>query len=177
MIELEDSEQLIFVIDTDSYAGNFERELCAYMTGCVGECGVGDDMRTIFETEVGDPDELFEFIVSEPDEHGCSRPVTIYPNPRWFNDGNGNHYREGEKAKELFQNIKWPAYNSVAIFYDENEELGYSQEKLKIMKERALKFFELKNEKSWKDFSNVKIEGFRTIKITTKSNTIEEEKV
>ncbi|KKK83825.1 hypothetical protein LCGC14_2789530, partial [marine sediment metagenome] len=35
------SDSWIFIIDTDSYAGNFEREMCAYITGRVGECGVG----------------------------------------------------------------------------------------------------------------------------------------
>ena len=27
----------LFVIDTDSYAGNFEREMCAYLTNQIGE--------------------------------------------------------------------------------------------------------------------------------------------
>jgi hypothetical protein len=31
----------IFVVDTEEYAGNFEREMCAYATGMTGECGVG----------------------------------------------------------------------------------------------------------------------------------------
>ncbi len=30
----------LFVIDTDTYAGNFEREMCAYVTGQIGECEV-----------------------------------------------------------------------------------------------------------------------------------------
>ena len=32
-----------FIVDTDSYAGNFEREMCAYMTGHIGECSVGEE--------------------------------------------------------------------------------------------------------------------------------------
>jgi hypothetical protein len=31
----------LFIVDTDSYAGNFERCMCAYMTGQIGECEVG----------------------------------------------------------------------------------------------------------------------------------------
>ena len=30
------------IVDTENYAGNFERELVAYATGCYGDCGVGD---------------------------------------------------------------------------------------------------------------------------------------
>lgn len=33
----------IIVIDTDAYAGNFERELCAYLTGQIGDCKVGEE--------------------------------------------------------------------------------------------------------------------------------------
>ena len=32
-----------FIIDTDQYAGNFERELCAWTTGQIGECEVGKE--------------------------------------------------------------------------------------------------------------------------------------
>ena len=31
----------MIIIDTDTYAGNFERELCAYVTGIVRDCEVG----------------------------------------------------------------------------------------------------------------------------------------
>ena len=37
------SQEWLFVITTDQYAGNFEREMCAFITGMVGECGVGDE--------------------------------------------------------------------------------------------------------------------------------------
>jgi len=40
-----------FIIDTDQYAGNFEREMCAYLTGTVGECGVGDEFAELFSKE------------------------------------------------------------------------------------------------------------------------------
>jgi len=42
-------EGFIFVIDTDTYAGNFERPMCAYMTGRVGECGVGEEFAEMFK--------------------------------------------------------------------------------------------------------------------------------
>lgn len=83
----------LFVIDTDQYAGNFEREMCAFLTGRVGDCGVGQEMAAKFHKEFGDKgDDMFENIASVPDDSGCSRPATIWPNPRYANDGMGGHY-------------------------------------------------------------------------------------
>lgn len=88
----------IFVIDTDSYAGNFEREITAYMTGCVGDCEVGSDQAQIFKEEIreGFFDDL---IVWKPDEDGCHRPCIIWDTPGWFNDGMGGHWRDGQETE------------------------------------------------------------------------------
>lgn len=60
------------VIKTDSYAGNFERELCAWLTGTIGECGVG---KELIEPDI---EAMFEEIICQiPDDHGCYRPVSI----------------------------------------------------------------------------------------------------
>ena len=90
----EQGSDFIFVIDTNEYAGNFEREMCAYLTGQVGECGVGQEMATVFykETKAKLGDEYFDNIAHCPDDRGCSRPATIWPNPRYANDGMGGHY-------------------------------------------------------------------------------------
>ena len=79
----------IVLIETDKYAGNFERELCAFLTGTIGECGVGselvsEDIKDVFK----------DFIYGVSDEHGCYRPCSI-----WLNKDN--------------------QYNSVAIFFCE----------------------------------------------------------
>jgi len=73
----------IFIIDTDSYAGNFEREMCAYMTGRVGECGVGEEMAERYREDAGvrQGSEPNERIVDMPDDHGCLRPVAIRAMP------------------------------------------------------------------------------------------------
>lgn len=60
------------LIKTNKYAGNFEREMCAHLTGHVGECEVGeeyvdDDIATIFESVIG----------NEADDNGCYRPVAL----------------------------------------------------------------------------------------------------
>jgi len=89
----------IFVIDTEQYAGNFERELCAFVTGQIGECQVGDEMAEKFKDEEGEElAEKFEFAVQKvPDEHGCYRPVSIWPTEGWFNNGSGGEFRIGEE--------------------------------------------------------------------------------
>ena len=94
----------LFVIDTTDYAGNFERELCAYITGCVGECEVGDDMAELFKEET--KKEPFENLQWESDEHGCARPASIYPTPAWFNNGMGFQFQAGEEDKALKAYIK-----------------------------------------------------------------------
>ena len=91
-----------FVIDTENYAGNFERQMCAYITGETGDCGVGREEADLFqEDEREGKDEDYEpfdldLVGSEPDDHGCFRPVKIYATPGWFNNGTGGHYRESE---------------------------------------------------------------------------------
>ncbi len=65
-----------FIIDTDSYAGNFERDLCAYVTGQVGECGVG---KSLVEKL---PIDFSELVMGVADEHGCIRPCSIFMNPK-----------------------------------------------------------------------------------------------
>lgn len=76
-----------FVIDTDSYAGNFEREMTAHITGVIGECEVGEEFI----------DEDFPFpgvenVEQVSDDNGCYRPTSCWPS-------------------------KSGGYNSVAIFF------------------------------------------------------------
>ncbi len=89
----------LFVIDTTDYAGNFERELCAFITGRIGDCEVGREMSELFTEETGQ--EPFENVIGEADDHGCYRPVTIYPTPGWFNHGHGGHFKDGDEAAAL----------------------------------------------------------------------------
>ena len=69
-----------FVIDTTQYAGNFEREMCAYITGAVGECGVGDAAAARFMEDYPEESPLGvsgdeNLIARKPDDNGCWRPV------------------------------------------------------------------------------------------------------
>jgi hypothetical protein len=90
-----DQARIIFCVDTDSYAGNFERELCAYMTGIVGECGVGEEGQKLYEADGHEPlEDLVDAWV--PDDHGCHRPAAIQPTPGWFNSGMTGPYRASD---------------------------------------------------------------------------------
>lgn len=76
------SERYIFIILTDQYAGNFERELCAYCTGVVGDCGVGEDEQGKFVKDYSEEKayEMWELLEQRYDE-GCARPVSVsFPN-------------------------------------------------------------------------------------------------
>lgn len=60
------------VIKTNQYAGNFERELCAHLTGIIGECGAGEEYVHEAITEI------FEDSVAEmADDNGTRRPVSL----------------------------------------------------------------------------------------------------
>jgi hypothetical protein len=68
----------IFVIKTDLYAGNFEQEMCAYMTGECGECGVGDKEAGLFISEYPGNKEFENLVISFPDDNGYYHPSTIW---------------------------------------------------------------------------------------------------
>lgn len=101
------STRYYFVIDTDAYAGNFEREMCAYVTGSVGDCGVGDGPAKVAKKELDQHsmDILDDILAQVADEHGCYRPVKIYPTPGYYNNGLGFEYQEGEEelAKQAYR--------------------------------------------------------------------------
>lgn len=149
-------DHYLFVIDTNIYTGNFEREMCAYITGQIGECDVGEENAELAKQEIPElVAQLEDLVELVTDEHGCARPVSIFPNPRYGNDGDGNHTLLTDDNREQFS---WPAYYSVAIFFHSIPDSGL----LDIMKERArniatrgvgLKGYEQK----------VEIEGFRLL--------------
>jgi hypothetical protein len=98
------------VIDTTEYAGNFEREMTAFCTGMTGECSVGTSQARLYREE-----ETIDFdgwITSEPDDHGCHRPCSIYDH----GDGRG--------------------YKSVVIFFEEEP----TREQMYVIARRARQF-------------------------------------
>jgi len=156
---------LYFVIDTDSFAGNYERPLCAFMTGQIGECGVGKSQQAIFELEttVEQQEEMEELIGTEPDDHGCCRPARIWPNPAWFNDGSGGHFRVDDPAapapEGCYADSRWPAYFSVAISLNDNP----TDAQITLLKGRA-ELFASSNKSLMGSPAPFKITGFRVVR-------------
>jgi hypothetical protein len=117
------NEKRIFVIDTDSYSGNFEREMCAYLTGIVGDCEVGDKFAKLYVQETGDKSDQFgEYVEQRPDDHGCYRPCYIWTTKGWLSDGGDGAIREEDwnqkKANENYRKstaaIYQGYYNQIA---------------------------------------------------------------
>ena len=145
----------IFVIDTENYAGNFERGMCAYLTGEIGECGVGQQYANIFRNEVKNVD-FSKSILLENDGSSCYRPVSIYQTIGWYSDAKGGFFRD-DAGKATSK--KYPAYLSVGIFFEKKP----SQAQIDLMKSRAYQFAKLKHESIDNFKIDVKITGFRLI--------------
>jgi hypothetical protein len=134
-----------FIIKTNEYAGNFERQLCAHCTGESGECGVGLDYinesnKNLFEEDC---------IIQVPDDHGCSRPCSI-----WTSAGCQDRYRS-------------------VIIYFENKP---SQQAIDIIKERSKTFINAVREKDkylYGRLENLEILGFSIVEFKTEEIEID----
>ena len=117
----------IFVIDTDQYAGNFEREMCAYITGHTGDCGVGLDVVDTFPLVSG--------VKQVPDEDGTMRPCSVYPTPGWHNNGLGFHFKD-EQAEEALLKFQESAIASERKYIAQEE--GHRGKNLRTWTEQAI---------------------------------------
>ena len=79
---IEDEQILckMVVIDTDGQAGNFERQLTAFLTGRAGDCGVGSQIATFAAGEMRHADWWEENSSPQEDIEGSEffRPCTIW---------------------------------------------------------------------------------------------------
>ncbi len=153
----------VFIIDTDSYSGNFERSMCAYLTGITDEYDRHEEYVDAYKQEmnVEEPYEHNEHILFMLGEHG-ETPCTSWSTPGWFHDGHGTHWHQDDKDLDqecIDAGNKYPSYQSVGIFMDRKP----ADEEIKILKERANKFQLLDN-----CDETIKVLGFRLIqRITT----------
>ncbi len=158
------NDYYVFIIDTDSYSGNFERAMCGYLTGIQNESTSRTDKYVeAYKEEMGivETYEHNEHILFMPGEFGES-PVEPFPTPGFFNDGHGTHYPENTE----YDGDKYPAYQSVGIFMDRKP----TNEEIEILKERANKFKLLEDDRS---DETPKVLGFRLIqRITTEVEII-----
>jgi hypothetical protein len=104
----------IVLINTNQYAGNFERQMTAYCTGVIGECGVGRKEAQLFEEETSEEIQaLFEDALEhDAGDSGCYRPCSMWDTSK-KND-----------------------WHDVAIFFGEEP----TTEQLEVIKQRAVEF-------------------------------------
>lgn len=122
----------VFVIDTNLYSGNFERQMVAYICGAVGQCEVGKKESDIFFNQV-DPHVahiLRDNTNQQPDDHGCFRPASIWTTPRRYGTS------EGAFDGDPVENRGYPVYESVAVFFTDLPTNQQSQ----LIKDRAYDF-------------------------------------
>lgn len=87
-----------FIVDTDSYSGNFERQLCAYMTGHVGETRGGSEQAKQYRESY----EPMGNVIYVPDDTFLTpAPVHIEITPGYWNNGLGFNFKEGEEELAL----------------------------------------------------------------------------
>jgi hypothetical protein len=112
----------IFVTEfiTDSYAGNFERELASFVTGLEFPRGAEyaemlDSNDRYLDPTVREWWMLYNYEYNyENDDY--PEAVSIWPSEDYFNNGRGQYFKIGERVEDLFQGREWPAYFNVAIF-------------------------------------------------------------
>lgn len=137
----------ILIIETDSYAGNFERELCAYATGLIGECEVGDRQARDFSEEFGEEiAKSFQKISVEfADDNGTRRPCSMRRTPNNAKNYNKETYEFNGKTYEK------PCYNDIEIFFNDRP----TNEQLQIIVSRTKEFAQTKG---------IKIFGYKLIR-------------
>jgi len=152
-----------FIVDTDSYAGNFERQLCAYVIGTVAAFSdpifAGRAYLRMFEQECTLPlDELSDTRVADPgDDDVHPSPCDLAPTPGWSNNGKGKTYQVRPNSKRY--GYKYPAYNSVAIFLRRRP----TEEELHELVKRAVEFTRSPKVHQWETRPN-EILGCRLVK-------------
>lgn len=159
-------EEWTFVVDTDAYSGNFERELIGYMTGTLDQCrghGHGEEESELFIKECGEEkheeiENLLDYRLVQPDDIAENTHYTIYPTPGWYNDGHGNHFPldPANPPKE-----KYECYQSVALFLLEPPNIDM----MEFWFSRAKKFLTLPKD-DLMDSWPTKIIGCRLVKKT-----------
>src|SRR5512135_82994 len=152
-----DKSEYVFVVDTDSYAGNFERELSSFVVGRCDEFGDhrGNPYKELYTKELpADPfDGLIGSRVCDPGDDGIHRaPMDLAPTPGYSNDGRGN-----VKKLKPGQKLKYGAFNSVAIFLRRKP----TKAELSLLVKRARAFETLPKTKEWE--ARPKILGCRLV--------------
>jgi hypothetical protein len=95
----------ILVIDTNAYSGNFERELCGFITGYYDfERGQGEYEADTFRDEEDTP--IFDKVTQVPHNEYGMVSNTIRATPGRLNNGMGFHYDAGGDTQEAIIRAK-----------------------------------------------------------------------
>ena len=129
-IDFKKTECDLLVIETSLYSGNFERDMAAFITGHVGDTGLGQKSNQYDYS-------MFENIVCHlQSENGTMTPVSIYASKNYSNNGigfiykNNDYERKEEALKNFNEYIKNEVvqmtirYNKVIDDYNQNGEEG-----------------------------------------------------
>lgn len=151
----------LFVVDTDKYSGNFEDELCAYMTGKMREWGHGEEFVSRYEKECPPSvqewiDDGVAFVVTHTDDVPNEAPMIILTTPGWTNI-DGEEVRTDDPSKR--ENV----YLSVGIFLNDYP----PNEVIEFFKQQARKFSDLHIGLQKYRTNPITIDGFRILEVHT----------
>lgn len=148
-------------IHTNSYSGNWQREIAEFVMGVSSEYGPGK-YNHLAEEDMSD--EQFKWLDNNvrlvDGEHG-GEIATMIPTPGWSNDGNGGHYPNEDHP--------YPAYNSVEIVFTE----APPEDIRNLIRERVELFTQFKGEQPWEDFTSIKVSEIEFLKVETEEHTQE----
>jgi hypothetical protein len=90
----------LFVVDTDSYSGNFERELVGYMTGADNGTH-GEEEADEFKKDFPKEAKKIQAIILSTFGDGYPKVAHIYPTPGRFNHGMGEFFNDDEDMEAV----------------------------------------------------------------------------
>ncbi len=104
------------VIDTDSYAGNFERELLSACTGISPEYPTQDSREERLKYDGPSMMEVVGYVLYDLGSNPYHDRCVIFPNPDWGSDGNGEYYRvtpDRPAVEHAYFSVRIPLYCSL----------------------------------------------------------------
>jgi hypothetical protein len=111
----------LVVFDTRQYAGNFERDMCAFIIGRAGYFGEGGEHVPAAQAVLQHLEWYDDNIVPVEDDEGCEHIVTIWPTVGRFKFGDS--YDDTPEVRATLSGQAAvstnPSYESVAILVDE----------------------------------------------------------
>lgn len=165
--------QVALIIDTNSYAGNYHREVAAFLTGHTDEYDEDNKYIADFK-ELLETDEVSQEVVNElqriatnckHDEYDYVHS-TLAATPNRVNNGRGKN-SDGAVGKTEDGSMNWPAYESVAVFLSDVP----SGETMQFLKKRAHKMS--LEEFKYGSSDDIKVTGVRCL-VHKQTSTISE---